>query len=90
MSSDSTSAIEKRGSERKKLAKVLSTKLSIDDYNVFRILTNQAYRSGAIREDGPSEMLRYMITPVVDEIDVKGPSESHNTSWTRKLGDPNF
>jgi hypothetical protein len=32
MSSDSTSAIEKRDSERKKLTKVLSTKLSIDDY----------------------------------------------------------
>jgi hypothetical protein len=34
MSSDSTSAIEKRDSERKKLTKVLSTKLSIDDYKV--------------------------------------------------------
>lgn len=66
MSSDSTSAIEKRDSERKKLTKVLSTKLSIDDYNVFRILTNQAYRSRAIGQDSPSEMLRYMITPAVD------------------------
>jgi hypothetical protein len=50
----------------KKLKKVLSTKLSIDDYTVFRILTNQAYRSGAISQDSPSEMLRYMITPIVD------------------------
>ena len=54
------------GNDNKKLKKVLSTKLSVDDYNVFRILTNQAYRSGAISQDSPSEMLRYMITPVVD------------------------
>jgi hypothetical protein len=54
------------GNDNKKLKKVLSTKLSTEDYNVFRILTNQAYRSGAISQDSPSEMLRYMITPVVD------------------------
>jgi hypothetical protein len=63
---DSSSTIEKRKDDSKKLKKVLSTKLSIDDYNVFRILTNQAYRSRAISKDSPSEMLRYMITPTVD------------------------
>jgi len=66
MSGDSISTRVKRKDDSKKLTKVLSTKLSIDDYKVFRILTNQAYRDGAINEDSPSEMLRYMITPVVD------------------------
>jgi len=66
MPADSISTRVKRKDDSKKLKKVLSTKLSIDDYKVFRILTNQAYRSGAIKEDSPSEMLRYMITPVVD------------------------
>jgi hypothetical protein len=50
----------------KKLKKVLSTKLSIDDYKVFKILTNQAYRYGAISKDSPSEMLRYIMTPVFE------------------------
>jgi hypothetical protein len=53
---------------KKKLKKVLSTKLSIDDYKVFRILTNQAYRYGAISKDSPSEMVRYIITLMVDEF----------------------
>lgn len=66
MPADSISSIQKRKDDSKKLKKVLSTKLSIDDYKVFRILTNRAYRDGAISEDSPSEMLRYMITPIVD------------------------
>jgi len=66
MSADSISTRVKSKDDSKKLKKVLSTKLPIDDYKVFRILTNQAYRSGAISEDSPSEMLRYMITPVID------------------------
>jgi hypothetical protein len=59
---------EKRNDDnnKKKLTKVLSTKVSIEDYKVFRILTNHAYRHGAINQDSPSEMLRYIMTPVVD------------------------
>ena len=34
--------------KEKKLTKVLSTKLSSEDYKVFRILTNHAYRMGKI------------------------------------------
>ena len=57
---------KKRTDDNKKLTKVLSTKVSIEDYKVFRILTNHAYRNGAIHQDSPSEMLRYIMTPVVD------------------------
>ena len=32
----------------RKLTKVLSTKVSIEDYKIFRILTNHAYRNGTI------------------------------------------
>jgi hypothetical protein len=52
---------------KKKLSKVLSTKLSIEDYKVFRILTNNAYTYRVIKQDSPSEMLRYIMTPVIDE-----------------------
>ena len=35
----------------KKLAKVLSTKLSIEDYNSFLILTKLEYQAGLIKEE---------------------------------------
>lgn len=57
---------KKEDDKKKKLTKVLSTKLSSEDYNVFRILTNHAYRIGEITQDSPSEMLRYIITPVIE------------------------
>ena len=34
-----------------KLSKVLSTKLSIDDYNAFQILTKLEYQAGLIKEE---------------------------------------
>ena len=44
---------KKEDDKKKKLTKVLSTKLSSEDYNVFRILTNHAYRMGEITQDSP-------------------------------------
>ncbi len=49
-----------------KLTRVLSTKLSIEDYKVFRVLTNIAYQYKAINQDRPSEMLRFIVTPALD------------------------
>jgi hypothetical protein len=49
-----------------KLTKVLSTKLSIEDHKTFRVLTNLTYQYGGIKEDSPSEMLRYIISHVVE------------------------
>jgi hypothetical protein len=45
----------------------LSTKVSIEDYKMFQVLTNLAYRCRGIEEDSPSEMLRFFITLTVDE-----------------------
>ena len=45
----------------KKLSKVLSTKLSIDDYNAFLLLTKLVYQAGLIKEDSSSEILRFTI-----------------------------
>jgi hypothetical protein len=39
---------KKRNDDNKKLTRVLSTKLSIEDYNLFRIMTNIAYQYKAI------------------------------------------
>jgi hypothetical protein len=46
---------------KKKLVKVLCTKLSIEDYNEFAILTKLAYQDGQIKRPAPSELLRLMI-----------------------------
>jgi hypothetical protein len=47
---------------KKKLTKVLSTKLSIEDYNQFQKYTNCAYQAGMIEEPNTSKFLRYIVT----------------------------
>jgi hypothetical protein len=59
---------KKRNDDNKKLTRVLSTKLSIEDYHLFRVLTNIAYQYKAINQDRPSEMLRFLVTQVVDSL----------------------
>ena len=45
----------------KKLSKILSTKLSIEDYDAFLTLTKLEYEAGLIKEQSPSELLRFTI-----------------------------
>ncbi len=61
---------EKRNdnNNKKKLTKVLSTKLSIEDYNRFQKCTNDAYEAGTIDEPSPSKFLRYIVTYPFDEL----------------------
>ena len=62
MSTNLTSAKGKKNDESKKLTRVLSTKLSIDDYTRFQKFTNDAYRAGTISKPTTSEFLRYIVT----------------------------
>jgi hypothetical protein len=48
--------------DEKKLTKVLSTKLSIGDYNRFKKYTKYAYEAGVIEEPKTSKYLRYIVT----------------------------
>ena len=57
---------EQSNRDNKKLTKVLSTKLSIEDHKTFRVLTSLTYQYGGIEKDSPSEMLRSLISPVVE------------------------
>lgn len=57
-----------RKDDNKKLTKVLSTKLSIEGYNVFRVLTNIVYHYKLINQDNPSEMLRFIVTPALEGL----------------------
>jgi hypothetical protein len=59
---------ERRRDDRKKLQKVVSTKLSTEYYKKFRVLTSLAYQYGAIKEDSPSEMSRFFITSAVNVL----------------------
>lgn len=61
MPNELTSTKVKRKEDGAKLTKVLSTKLSIEDYDRFQKRTNDAYRAGAISKPSESEFLRYMV-----------------------------
>ena len=52
----------------KKLSKVLSTKLSIEDYNAFQMLAKLEYEAGLIKEQSPSELLRFTICRVPNQL----------------------
>jgi hypothetical protein len=52
----------------KKLSKVLSTKLSIDDYNAFLTLTKLEYQAGLIKEESTSELLRFTIRYILNQV----------------------
>ena len=52
----------KEDDKTKRLTKVLSTKLSIDDYNRFKKYTYYAYQAGIIEEPETSKLLRYIVT----------------------------
>jgi hypothetical protein len=52
----------------KKLSKVLSTKLSIEDYNAFVILTKIEYEAGLIKEESTSELLRFTIRHILNQV----------------------
>jgi hypothetical protein len=52
----------------KKLSKVLSTKLSIDDYNAFLTLTKLEYEAELIKEESTSELLRFTIRHILNQV----------------------
>ena len=52
----------------KKLSKVLSTKLSIEDYNAFQMLTKIEYKAGLIKEESTSELLRFTIRHILNQV----------------------
>ena len=54
--------------DNKKLSKVLSTKLSIDDYNAFLVLTKLEYQAGLIKEESTSELLRFTIPHILNQL----------------------
>jgi hypothetical protein len=60
--------IKNNNNNNKKLSKVLSTKLSIEDYNAFVILTKLEYEAGLIKEESTSELLRFTIRHILNQV----------------------
>jgi hypothetical protein len=60
-------AVNQKNNNRK-LSKVLSTKLSIDDYNGFQMLTKHEYEAGLIKEESTSELLRFTIRHILNQV----------------------
>ena len=46
----------------------MSTKLSIDDYNTFLILTKLEYQAGLIKEESTSELLIFTIRHILNQL----------------------
>ena len=68
MSVELISARDKRKDDSKKLTKVISTKLSAEDYNRFEKYTNFAYIAGMIEAPETSKFLRYIVTYPFKEL----------------------
>lgn len=67
--------------DNRKLTKVLSTKLSIDDYNRFVIYSKTAHAQGIIEEPTPSRFLRYIASDLIEGVlDKITPSSSRPVS----------
>jgi DUF1009 family protein len=56
---------------KKKLTKVVSTKLSIEDDNLLQQFANFVYKAGIIKAPAKSEMLRVMVTHVLSDFKEK-------------------
>jgi hypothetical protein len=54
--------------DNQKLSKVLPTKLSIEYYNAFLTLTKLEYEAGLIKEQSPSELLRFTIRRLLIQL----------------------
>jgi hypothetical protein len=53
---------------KKKLTRVISTKLSIEDDNYLQQVTTVAYRNGEIKEPTKSELVRFLITILLSGV----------------------
>ena len=61
-------AVNQKNNNNKKLSKLLSTKLSIEDYDALVILTKIEYEAGLIKEQSPSELLRFTIRHILKQV----------------------
>lgn len=59
---------KKMNNEDKKLTRVVSTKLSMEDDNFLQQVTTDAYRAGIIKEPTKSALVRFLVTDFFADI----------------------
>ena len=72
---------EQSNRDNKKLTKVLSTKLSINDYNRFVIYSKTAHAQGIIDEPTPSRFLRFIASDLIEG----GTGQDYSSSSSRPV-----
>jgi hypothetical protein len=60
--------VANNNNDNKKLTRVISTKLSIEDYNRFEKYTSLVYEAGFIEEPSVSKFLRFIVTYPFKEL----------------------
>ena len=73
-----------RNDDNKKLTKVLSAKLSIDDYNRFVIYSKTAHAQGITDEPTPSRFLRFIASDLIEGVLNKITPPSSSTPVSSK------
>ena len=66
---------------KKKLTKVLSTKLSTEDYERFEKLTYFAYKAKMIEEPETSKFLRYIVTCPFKELGLSSQVDKQDAKF---------
>ncbi len=74
MTATTSSTVKENSESNHKLTRVVSTKLSIEDYNFLERLTTLIYQDGRIKEPSKSELVRLFVTVSLSGIRKELPS----------------
>jgi uncharacterized protein with ParB-like and HNH nuclease domain len=74
MASDASSSVKENSESNHKLTRVVSTKLSIEDYDFLQRLTTLIYQDRRIKELSKSELVRIFVTVSLSSIRKELPS----------------
>jgi hypothetical protein len=69
-----SSTVKENSESNHKLTRVVSTKLSIDDYDFLQQITTLAYKEGKIKEPSKSDLVRFFVTSSLSIIRKEFPS----------------
>jgi hypothetical protein len=78
-------AVNQKNNNNKKLSKVLSRKLSIEDYDALVILTRVEDEAASIVQESTSELLRFTIRHILNQVHINQNTLYSNKNDSRNL-----
>ena len=78
-------AVNQKNNNNKKLSKVLSRKLSIEDYDALVILTRVEDETASILQESTSELLRFTIRHILNQVHINQNTLYSNKNDSRNL-----